>query len=96
MQISEKYAAKIRGLTERLEEMLKAQTGFSKEFHIDADWKAIIEKYFNRRKLTREMAEAFVEKVIVYEDGKLEVDLVYDDMLNELLDLSAERGGING
>lgn len=96
VQISGKYAARIRGLTQRLEEMLRAQTRFSQEYHIDADWKAIIEKYFNRRKLTREMAEAFVESVTVYEDGKLEIRLVYDDVLRELLDLREERGGING
>lgn len=96
VQISEKYAEKIGDLTCRLDEMLKAQTRFSKEYHIDTDWKADIEKYISKRKLTREMAEAFVEKVIVYENGKLEVHLVYDDVLKELLDLRAERGGING
>ncbi len=37
-----------------------------------------------------------MEKVSVYENGKLEVHLVYDDVLKELLDLRTERGGING
>lgn len=40
------------------------------------------------------MVGVFVESVIVHEGGRLEIHLVYDDMLKELLALSAERQGI--
>lgn len=94
MQISKNYADKIKVLECRLEEMLKAQASYSKSYHVDTDWKTVVEKYLKKRKLTKEMVEAFVESVAVHEDGRLAVRLVYDDMLKELLALRAERQGI--
>lgn len=94
VQISEKYAGKIKELTARLDEMLKAQAAYSKEYHIDEDWKAVVEKYLNKRKLTREMVEAFVDRVVVHEDAKVDVYLKYDDVLNDLKILSAEREAV--
>ena len=55
----------------------------------------ILEKYLKKRKLTKEMVGAFVESIAVHEGGRLEIRLVYDDMLKELLALSAERQGIS-
>lgn len=95
VQISKNYADKMKGLEYRLEEMLKAQASYSKSYHIDTDWKTVVEKYLKKRKLTKEMVEAFVESVTVHEGGRLEIHLVYDNMLKELLALSAERQGIS-
>ncbi len=95
IQISKNYADKMKGLEYRLEEMLKAQTSYSKSYHIDTDWKTVVEKYLKKRKLTKEMVGAFVESVTVHEGGRLEIHLVYDNMLKELLALSAERQGIS-
>lgn len=95
MQISKNYADKMKGLEYRLEEMLKAQASYSKSYHIDTDWKTVVEKYLKKRKLTKEMVKAFVESVTVHEGSRLEIHLVYDNMLKELLALSAERQGIS-
>ena len=95
VQISKNYADKMKGLEYRLEEMLKAQASYSKSYHIDTDWKTVVEKYLKKRKLTKEMVGAFVESIAVHEGGRLEIRLVYDDMLKELLALSAERQGIS-
>ena len=94
VQISGKYAAKIKGLTARLDEMLKAQAAYSREYHVDEDWKAVVEQYLNKRKLTKEMVEAFVDKVVVHEDAGLEVHLKYDDVLNDLKSLCVEREAV--
>lgn len=97
VQISGRYAAKIRELSARLDEMLKAQAEYSREYHIDADWKAVVEKYLTKRKLTKEMVEAFVDRVEVHEDASIDVYLIYDDILESLKSLSAEReDGLNG
>ena len=74
--------------------MLKAQAAYSREYHIDEDWKAVVEKYLNKRKLTREMVEAFVDRVVVHEDARIDVYLKYDDVLNDLKTLSAEREAV--
>lgn len=94
MQISEKYAGQIKELAARLDEMLKAQAAYSREYHIDEEWKAIVEKYLNKRRLTKEMAEAFVDKVVVHEDASIDVYLKYDDLLNDLKILSVEREAV--
>lgn len=97
MQISEKYAAKIKELSARLDEMLKAQAEYSREYHINEDWKAVVQKYLTKRKLTKEMVDAFVDRVEVHEDANIVVHLIYDDVLESLKSLSAEReGGSNG
>jgi len=95
VQISRNYEDKRKGLENRLEEMLKAQAAYSKSYHIDTDWKTVVENYRKKRKLTKEMVEAFVERVIVHENSRLEIHLVYDDMLKELLALGAERQGVS-
>ncbi len=95
VQISKNYADKMKGLEYRLEEMLKAQASYSKSYHIDTDWKTVVKKYLKKRKLTKEMVGAFVESVTVHEGGRLEIHLVYDNMLKGLLALSAERQGIS-
>ena len=37
---------------------------------------------------------AFVDKVVVHEDARVEVHLKYDDVLNDLKSLSAEREAV--
>ena len=94
VEISGKYAAKIAELNAGLEEMLKAQARYSADYHIDGDWKSAVECHLNKRGLTREMVEAFVDRVVVHEDARLEVHLKYDDVLSGLLCLSAEMEAV--
>ena len=91
VQITERYAAKIKKLKAELEEVLRVQAEYFNRYHIDEDWKGLVEKYINKRKLTREMVEAFVEKVVVHENADIEIHLKYDDVLNDLLRLCKER-----
>lgn len=90
-EISGKYAVKIKELSARLEEMLEAQAGYSSDYHVDGGWKAEVERFMDEKKLTREMIEAFVDKVLVHEDGSIRVHLKYDGELERLLGLKAER-----
>ena len=85
---------KVKELSARLDEMLKAQAEYSMEYRVDGGWKAAVERFQNERELTREMAEAFVDKVLVYEDGSVRVHLKYDKELKDLLSLGAEREAV--
>lgn len=51
----------------------------------------LINKYRNTRTLTKEMVNAFVEKIEIHESGSITVRLVYDDMLEELRKYAKER-----
>ena len=91
VEISGKYAGKIKELSVRLEEMLKAQEEYSGGYCVDSGWKAVVDRYLEEDRLTGEMVQAFVDKVEVHEDAGVEIHLKYDDALDRLLSLGAER-----
>ena len=93
-EISGKYAVKVKELSARLGEMERTQAEYSKEYRVDGGWKAAVERFLGERELTKEMAEAFVDKVLVHEDGSLDVCLKYDRELEGLLSLGAEREAV--
>lgn len=93
-EISGKYALKVKELSARLGEMEKAQAEYSREYRVDGGWRAAVERFLGERELTKEMAEAFVDKVLVHEDGSLDVCLKYDRELEGLLSLGAEREAV--
>ncbi len=65
-----------------------------REYRVDGGWKAAVERFRNEQELTREMAEAFMDKVLVYEDGSVRVHLKYDKELKDLLSLGTEREAV--
>ena len=93
-EISGKYSVKVKTLSVRLEEMLAAQAEYSREYRVDGGWKAAVERFWNERELTSGMADAFVDKVLVHEDGSLEVYLKYDKELKDLLSHGTEREAV--
>lgn len=51
----------------------------------------MIDAYRDKRKLTKKMVDAFVEKIEVNADRSIKIHLVYDDMLKELVCYAKER-----
>ena len=82
------------GLTARLGEVQKARAEYSSRYCVDRNWKAVVEGCLDMQSLTREMVEAFVDKVAVHEGGDVEVYLKYDDVLEDLLRIRAEREAV--
>lgn len=74
-----------------MEILLKHQVGYEKNFQTEEEWETLINKYRNTRTLTKEMVNAFVEKIEIHESGSITVRLVYDDMLEELRKYAKER-----
>lgn len=72
-------------MKKEIDNLLVSQNLYSKNYKIDEDWENLINKYLKCRKLNKELADAFVDKVQVFEDGRISVNLVYDDCLEELL-----------
>ena len=50
-----------------MEILLKHQVGYEKNFHTEEEWETLINKYRNTRTLTKEMVNAFVEKIEIHE-----------------------------
>lgn len=83
-------------LAEKLSELKEHQKTYDRNYHINDEWERIIETYKNKRKLTKEIAEAFVERVEVHADKSLEIRLKYDDILKELVEITENRGEADG
>lgn len=83
-------------LRAKLSEVSKQQKLYDKNFHTDREWEDKIEAFRNKRKLARDIVEAFVERVEVHDDKSLDIRLKYDDILKDMTDIVAERGENNG
>lgn len=53
----------------------------------------IIDKYRSKRKLSKEMAEELIDKVLIHEDKGIEVVFKYDDEMKKLLAVMEQRKG---
>lgn len=95
-QYQNEYEGQIRQIEEQIDTLLIRQRTYEKDFHINEDWEETVNKYLKRRKLTKEIVDAFVSKVVCYHDGNIEVRLVYDDFMRELLEISEEREAADG
>ena len=85
LTLKQQYLLKSEALKKEIDNLLVSQNLYSKNYKIDEDWENLINKYLKCRKLNKELADAFVDKVQVFEDGRISVNLVYDDCLEELL-----------
>jgi DNA invertase Pin-like site-specific DNA recombinase len=90
MQFSRIYSVEIENIKNRLDTALSAQVRYSQEYHIEEGWGDVIHTYMSKRKLTKEMAEAFVESIVIHSKYKYEIKLVYDDQFADLQELKKE------
>ena len=91
LQYQQSYRQQVEDLEQSAEELLGRQKCYQKDFLPDEEWVAAVKKFMGKRKLTKEMADAFVERIVLDKEGNVEITLKYDDFLKELLQ-TAEEG----
>ena len=91
MQFSRIYSNEIENIKNRLDVVLAAQVRYSKDYHIEEGWGKVIHTYMSKRKLTKEMADAFVDSIIIHGKYDYEIKLVYDDQFADLQKLKKEK-----
>jgi hypothetical protein len=84
-------AGREKEIRENLDLLIHQQLGYEKNCRTDEEWEKVINKYQRTRTLTKEMVDAFVEKVEISKDKSIAVHLKYDDMLYELQNYTKER-----
>lgn len=89
-QYQKEYESRVNEIEAQITELLYRRSLYEKDFHIDEGWEETVNKYLSKRKLTRELVEAFVSEII-FTDNNIEVKLLYDDFLKELLEVAEER-----
>lgn len=91
VEFKERDAKREVRLKARLDEMLNRQAQNDRNYHTDKEWEQIIEKYRCKRKLTKPMVDAFVDSILIENDGSIDVHLRYDDMLEKLVTLAKAK-----
>ena len=71
--------------------MFEARARYDTKYKTNKEWDDLINSFRDKRLLTKKMVDAFVKKVSIDEDGNAEVELVYDDMLADLVKFARER-----
>ncbi len=92
-QYQKEYEDRISLMEGQITELLIRQGAYDRNFHLNEDWEQVVQKYFRKRTLTREMSDAFVEKIYFHPDGNLEIHLYYDDFLKQLVETAEGRAG---
>ena len=91
MQFSRIYSNEIENIKSRLDAVLTAQVRYSQDYHIEEGWGKVIHTYMSKRKLTKEMVDAFVDSIIIHGKYDYEIKLVYDDQFAELQKIMKEK-----
>ena len=85
-----------KSLSDKLSDLAAYQKTYDRNHPVPQDWEKLFETYKNKRKLTKEIVEAFVDRVEVHKDKSLEIRLKYDDILKDTVEIAEKRGAEDG
>lgn len=83
MQFSRIYSNEIENIKSRLDAVLTAQVRYSQDYHIEEGWGKVIHTYMSKRKLTKEMVDAFVDSIIIHGKYDYEIKLESDSVTSQ-------------
>ena len=91
ISMGQEYAQKADELRIFLAELEKEAQKYSQTYAMNGSWAQIIEQYQNTEILTEEMIDAFIDEMILYNNGHVEVKFRFKDELDEVIHLAAIR-----
>ena len=92
--LNREYSAQIESIESELATITRSIQSLEHSPVDSEKIKTIIQKYRNKRKLSQEMVDALIEKVIIYDSKNIEVQLSFDDVLQETLAKREERQAV--
>ena len=84
--IKNEFDEQLRAETEKLDGIRKRRDKFDKIISAPK-WISELKKYHDSKILTKDMVEAFIEKIIIYPDKRIEIMWTYSDRQSELMSL---------
>lgn len=93
LQLNGEYSGRIEKLEQYADELAEAMEGYRHTPMRGTELREVIEKYRGKRKLSKEMAEELIDKVLIHEDKRIEVVFKYDDEMKKLLMAMEQRKG---
>lgn len=92
--LNREYSAQIESIEIELANITRSIQSLEQSSVDSEKIKTIIHKYKNKRKLSQEMVDALISKVIIYDSKNIEVQLNFDDVLQETLAKREERQAV--
>ena len=86
MEYAELYAGKITDRQEAMKELSRQRQEALGE-QTDSQWIQLFKKYRNITVLTRPVVVELLDKIVVFEDGRVEVCFKYQDAFQEFSDV---------
>ena len=74
------YDAEYEMLDRQLNELMERRNGYLEAMSSDNKWITLMKGVRNAKKLTQELVDTVVDKVLVYEDRSIEVIMKYQDV----------------
>ncbi len=93
LQLNEEYSGRIEKLEQYADELTETMEGYQHTPMCGTELREITRKYRSKRKLSKEMAEELIDKVLIHEDKRIEVVFKYDDEMKKLLMAMEQRKG---
>lgn len=84
--IKNEFDEQLYAETEKLDGIRKKRDKFDKIISAPK-WISELKKYHDSKMLTKDMVEAFIEKIIIYPDKRIEIMWTYSDRQSELMSL---------
>lgn len=91
ISMGQEYAAKADELHIFLAELEKECQKYNPSFAASGSWAELIEQYKDVDTLTAEMVDAFIDEMILYNNGHVEVKFKFRNELDEVIHLAAIR-----
>lgn len=91
ISMGQEYAQKADDLRIFLAELKKEEQKYSKTFALNGSWSQLIAQYQNVETLTEEIIDAFIDEMILYNNGHVEIKFRFRDELDEVIHLAAIR-----
>lgn len=91
LRMGQEYAAKVDELRIFEAELQKEAERFSPEYGAGNPWAGRVQEFIQAKELTAPMVEAFIEEIVLFNDGHAEVKFCGRDELDELLYMAAAR-----
>ena len=84
LRFSKEYSVRIKKLTDEIQELQKAADLYEKNPTDAGNLTQMILSYSSSKKLSKELVDAFIDKVVVYENRNLEIVLRFQSEFEEL------------
>ncbi len=89
----EKYLKQAEEETQRILELQATERRHRTGCREGSRMEVLVQEYKDFQILTEEVIHAFISKILVYGDGRMEIQFRFEDEFRELLDVVEERGG---